>query len=376
MEIQGSSIDFLFSCLKEGDELKKYEKEMLQRRLDNEEEIIKDLKLVYKQASEDCAKKIAALSARTDMENIQSIVYQKQYQQVLKAQIDGILELLHANEFEKISDYLGLCYEDGFLETLYSINKQGIPLMFPIDQQAVINAIQTDSKISTDLYTRLGEDVKELKTSIRAEISRGVSNGSSYNEIAQKIALGMNSPFNKAFNNAIRVSRTEGHRIANQSAMDACYRAKEKGADIAKSWDSTLDGHTRPSHRKADGEIRELNEKFSNGLMYPGDPAGGAAEVVNCRCALLQKARVWLEGGTSKMNNFTKEIVAFDSEKSYKDFKKDFFSDANMKYMKYVETLEKRYGTKDFKKVLSSMTDREYDHYSKLLKETPIYKNQ
>lgn len=354
--------------------MKKYEKEMLQRRLDNEEDMIKDLKLVYKQASDDCAKKIAALSARTDMENIQSIVYQKQYQQALKKQIDGILELLQANEFEKIADYLGLCYEDGFLEALYSINKQGIPLMFPIDQQAVVNAIQTDSKISTDLYTRLGDDIKELKTNIRAEVSRGISNGSTYNEIAKKIALGMNSPFNKAFNNAIRIARTEGNRIANQSAMDACRKAKEKGADIVRQWDSTLDGHTRPSHRKVDGEIREIDEPFSNGLMFPGDPAGGASEVINCRCALLQRARWALEGAMSKMNNFTKEVVVFDDEKSYSDFKKDFFSKENIQYMNYVETLEKRYKTKDFRKVLASMTEREYSHYKKLLDATPIYK--
>lgn len=359
-----------------GDRMKKYEKEMLQRRLDNEEDMIKDLKLIYKQASKDCADKIAALSARTDMENIQSIVYQKQYQQALKKQIDGILELLQTNEFERIADYLGMSYEDGFLEAMYSLNKQGIPLVFPIDQQAVVNAIQTDSKISTDLYTRLGEDIKELKTSIRAEISRGISNGSTYNEIAKQIALGMNSPFNKAFNNAVRISRTEGNRIANKSAMDACIRAKERGADVVRQWDATLDGHTRPSHRQVDGEIREIDKPFSNGLMFPGDPSGGAAEVVNCRCALLQSARWAVEGAMSKMNNFTKEVVVFDSEKSYQDFKKDFFSKENVQYMNYVETLQNRYETKDFRKVLASMTEREYNHYSKLLKETPIYKNK
>ena len=354
--------------------MKKYEKEMLQRRLDNEEDMIEDLKIVYEQASKDCAEKIAALSARTDMENIQSIVYQKRYQQTLKKQIDGILEILYANEFERISDYLGMAYEDGFLEALYSINKQGIPLMFPIDQQAVVNAIQTDSKISTDLYTRLGEDIKELKTSIRAEISRGISNGSTYNEIAKKIALGMNSPFNKAFNNAIRISRTEGNRIANQSAMDACRKAKDRGADIVRQWDSTLDGHTRPSHRKVDGEIREIDEPFSNGLMFPSDPKGKASEVINCRCSLLQRARWALEGGMSKMNNFTKEIVVFDNEKSYADFKKDFYSKENVLYMNYVETLEERHNTKNFEKLLASMTEREYSHYRKLLDATPIYK--
>lgn len=349
---------------------------MLKRRLENEEDIIKKLELIYEQASKDCADKIAYLSTRTDMENLQSIIYQKQYQEALKKQIDGILDILHSNEFENISEYLALCYEEGFIDVLYSLQQQKIPLIFPIDQQAVVKAIQTDSNLSTDLYTRLGEDIKELKTTIRAEISRGISNGSTYNEIAKQIAIGMNSPFNKAFNNAIRISRTEGNRIANQSAMDACIRAKEMGADIVRQWDSTLDGHTRPSHRKVDGEIRELDEPFSNGLMFPSDPNGKASEVINCRCTLLERARWNLEGSMTKMNNFTKEIEKFESEDDYKKFKKAFYSDENVRYMNYIETLQERYKTKDFKKVLERMTEREYEHYSKLLKATPIYKNK
>lgn len=58
-----------------------------------------------------------------------------------------------------------------------------------------------------------------------------------------------------------------------------------------KQWDSTLDSRTRESHAIVDGEIRELDGPFSNGLMFPGDPSYGAAEVINCRCALLQSAR-------------------------------------------------------------------------------------
>lgn len=347
---------------------------MLQRRLDNEKDMIEDLKRIYEQASKDCADKIAALSARTDMENLQSIIYQKQYQQALKKQIDGILELLYANEFEKIADYLNMSYEEGFVETLYSLHQQGIPLMFPIDQNAVVKAIQTDSKISTTLYSRLGEDIKALKTSIRAEISRGIVAGLSYNEIAKNIASGMNSPFNKAYNNALRISRTEGNRVANQATMDACYNARDKGADVVKSWDSTLDGKTRESHRMVDGEIKELDEKFSNGLMFPCDPAGGAAEVINCRCALLQDARWALEGSFTKMNNFTKEIMEFDSRKDYENFKKEFWSKENVRYMNYTKTLEERYKTKNWEKILDKMTDREYKHYSTLLKSNPIYK--
>ena len=57
----------------------------------------------------------------------------------------------------------------------------------------------------------------------------------------------------------------------------------------ACKWDATLDGNTRESHAMVDGELRELDKPFLNGLMFTGDPSGGA-EVINCRCALLQRA--------------------------------------------------------------------------------------
>ena len=68
--------------------------------------------------------------------------------------------------------------------------------------------------------------------------------------MAEKIAKGMNSPFKKAYNRAVVISRTEGHRIQQKSALDAQYAAKEKGADIVKQWDATLDNRTRPHHKE------------------------------------------------------------------------------------------------------------------------------
>lgn len=50
---------------------------------------------------------------------------------------------------------------------------------------------------------------------------------------------------------------------------------------------ATLDSRTRDSHRQLDGEVVGDDGKFSNGLRYPGDPEGPAAEVWNCRCTLV-----------------------------------------------------------------------------------------
>ncbi len=300
--------------------------EVLKTQVKNEKKVIQLLKRVYERASMDCENKIRELAGRTDMENLQSIIYQKQYQEALKKQLDSILDALQNEEFENIAEYLTGCYEDGFIGTLYDIHGQGIPLIFPIDQTQVVKAVQVDSKISTNLYTRLGEDVDHLKKSIRAELSRGISNGSMWAEIASHIAHGMNSPFRKAMNNAMRIARTEGHRIQNQAQMDTITRAKEKGADVVKQWNSTLDSRTRPTHMILDGQIREIDDYFEvNGhrAQYPGG-FGVASEDIHCRCCMSQRAKWALD--QDELNTLKERAAFFGLDKTadFEDFKKKY----------------------------------------------------
>ena len=211
------------------------------------------------------------------------------------------------------------------------LHGEGIPLIVPIDQEKVVRAVQVNSKISKGLYSRLGEDVDLLKRKITAQISRGVATGMSYSQMAQQLA----GYTKTGYNNAVRITRTEGHRIQQESTMDACYAARERGADVVKQWDATMDANTRESHQMVDGEVRALDEKFSNGLMYPGDPSGSAAEVINCRCVLLQRAKWALD---QKELDRLKERASFyglDKRKSFDEFNK-----------KYIGTVENSKGNK------------------------------
>lgn len=304
--------------------MNKQQKEILQSQLDNEKAVLKKLETNYQDALDEINSKIEILMARQDAD-MQHVIYQVQYQQALKTQVQSILETLQTKEFETLSEYLTHSYEDGFIGTMYDLQGQGIPLIFPLDQAQIVDAIQHETNLSASLYTALGHDIKDLQKKIAGEISRGIAGGQMYTEIARNVSNWARIPKN----NAMRIARTEAHRIQCKAAMDAQNKAKEKGADVVKQWDASLDKRTRDSHRKVDGEIRELDESFSNGLKYPGDPNGRPEEVINCRCALLQRAR-WALG-----NNYTKwsedaEVVIDDDgttqfvnvdAKSYKEFK-------------------------------------------------------
>ena len=317
--------------------------------LDDEERVIRRLQAVYNQSLKYITQKANALQeeiykiqdkynsiedeqereTRKSMER--SKVYQKQYQDALKAQVNSILDKMHRKEFKTVNKYLNDCYDKAFTGNMYVLHGEGIPLIVPIDQEKVVRAVQVNSKISKGLYSRLGEDVDLLKRKITAQISRGVATGMSYSQMAQQLA----GYTKTGYNNAVRITRTEGHRIQQESTMDACYAARERGADVVKQWDATMDANTRESHQMVDGEVRALDEKFSNGLMYPGDPSGSAAEVINCRCVLLQRAKWALD---QKELDRLKERASFyglDKRKSFDEFNK-----------KYIGTVENSKGNK------------------------------
>jgi hypothetical protein len=71
--------------------------------------------------------------------------------------------------------------------------------------------------------------------------------------------------------------------MSSNSAMN--YGVEQTGyRNIVKTWCSAADDRVRDSHINIDGETVKMDEKFSNGLEYPGDPNGDASEVIQCRC--------------------------------------------------------------------------------------------
>lgn len=80
------------------------------------------------------------------------------------------------------------------------------------------------------------------------------------------------------------IVRTESVRATNFGGMAGAYN---NDFETEKVWRAVKDNRTRTSHRHGsgvDGEVRDLLNSYSNGLQFPGDPNGGAAEVCNCRC--------------------------------------------------------------------------------------------
>lgn len=312
------------------------QREVMQAQLNGEKEIISKLETMYRDAMAEVDARIAKLDEREGMEpeNIQSIVYQRKYQQAIRNQIDRIIDNIQDLEFEDINDYLNWSYQVGYLGTMYDLHGQGIPIISPINQDEVTRAIRMDSKLSKSLYATLGEDLDRLKESVRQAISRKVSQGRSWTEAAKEIAGGMRTPYDKAISYAVRIARTEGHRVQVASSLDAMEKAKDKGAEIVKQWDATLDGRTRPDHRKLDGQIRELDESFEvkgHKAKAPGH-FGRPEEDINCRCSITQRAKWALD--EDELRTLEDRAAFFGLDKA------DDLEEFRSKYLRAVEEVK------------------------------------
>ena len=110
---------------------------------------------------------------------------------------------------------------------------------------------------------------------IKNEVKEAVFNGESIDQLSKRIQ-GVYK-FNSARSRTI--SRTESAALINRTT-NAVYQENNVPK---KQWI----GGTRPSHAAINGQIKNFDEKFDNGLMFPHDPSGPAGEVVNCSCCLV-----------------------------------------------------------------------------------------
>jgi len=87
---------------------------------------------------------------------------------------------------------------------------------------------------------------------------------------------------------AERLVRTEATAAANFAQSQAAQTIFSP-EQMQKEWIASFDDRVRDTHAQADGQIVMANNTFLVGgqpMMFPGDPAGGAAETINCRCSV------------------------------------------------------------------------------------------
>ena len=313
--------------------LLKSEWEVMQEQLKTEKGVLKVLEKHYSEALKAVNARIAEMLGRNDA-NLPHVIRRIEYQKMVKAQVQAALDSLHAKEYETISEYLQGSYTDAFVGTMYTLHHQDMPVIVPIDQNAVVKAVTIDSEVKSDLYTALGVDVNKLKKTIASEITRGIASGLLYDDITRNIAYAGGITAKRAK----MITRTEAGRVQEQATFDAANKALAAGADVVKQWSAIRDGKTRDTHRALDGQIREVNEPFTvdgHKAMHPHG-FGIASEDVNCRCTMLTRARAALDADELKLmqERAAAHGLLVKDKKGFEDAKAKDFADFKKKYLK------------------------------------------
>lgn len=232
------------------------------------------------------------------------------------------------------------------------------------------------------LSDTLEKNRKEIIYSIKQTVGVGLMNGDRYSTMARRIAEHVDGDYKKA----IRIARTEAHRVREAGNHDAAMQvddALQKGTTgmrMVKVWRSMQDERVRPQRRRKgrrgwstkmgrgpnhmilDGQIVLENEPFDlkDGAkaMAPGQ-SGVAGHDINCRCyasrEMLTDAEYFEKIG-KHFPGWKEKGAAYTLDNKFEDIDVDDFCKALEEYYRYIghsESMIQEYTT-NYRRMIES----------------------
>lgn len=203
-------------------------------------------------------------------------------------QIEAQSKLLTQRRRNALLKYLSDAFRYSYEFMAFSIETAALSYLnyTSVTTEQILAAVNNPVKGLT-LNETLEKNRREIIATIRTSVTQALVRGSSYSKMAKELKTVFDGDYKKA----IRVSRTEVHRVVEQGKSDAVERATRQGIVMMKKWNSSRDSRvrktTKANHRKMDGQTVRADELFDLGrgvkAKTPGQ-SGVAAHDINCRC--------------------------------------------------------------------------------------------
>ncbi|MFJ7841594.1 phage minor head protein [Lysinibacillus sphaericus] len=140
------------------------------------------------------------------------------------------------------------------------------------------------------LSETLEKNRRDIIYKIKQNVTQSLVRGSTYKDMASSLK----DTFEGDYVKAVRVVRTESHRVREQGSLDSAKRANDKGVIMLKKWRNMKDIRVRKTpkanHVKLDRKQIPVNDMFDLGNgekgIAPGN-TGYAHHDINCRCILV-----------------------------------------------------------------------------------------
>lgn len=227
--------------------------------------------------------------------------------------VDGLLTSHYSWLKKVIYTVLGESYLDGYYLTAWAVEVSTLSRLNYSTIAAETIAAAIDNPL-TDLSKRIHKNMQNSIFEIRNVVTSGLVQGQTYGTMAKglKEALAL-----KTYE-AVRIVRSESHRVSEQSKLDSVIHANKNGIVTMKTWMSMEDGRVRKgisNHRKLNDKKLPIDGLFDDGLckgLAPGQLMGSksGSSNINCRCILLHSVERIEKPDAKELEN-----MAFDTWK-------------------------------------------------------------
>ena len=223
--------------------------------------------------------------------------YEKRFEGSEKKMNKAVQEFLKGQK-ERVVDGMDNQVK-GLVDEVFNLSleiKLAKDLLLPLIQEIAVEAGQEtidflglDTRVT--LTGRLASTLEK-----RADLFTKSINETTFEQLKRTFEQNVGEPRDKLINQvqdlygniskgrAANIVRTET-QVANQTGQFDAY----KQANVeTKIWvhSAGVQGGIRDNHLAIDGEEVPMDARFSNGLLYPGDPNASADEVINCLCSI------------------------------------------------------------------------------------------
>ena len=214
-----------------------------------------------------------------------------------------------------------------------------LPKLTPLHAQAGFFSRtwqQTLSRLlsSPDTASRITQITETTRQQVRAVLVQANAENLSVRDAARRVSELLGGK--PAANRALLIARTETTRAASAGHE---VGAMATGLTLNKIWIATADTRTRDSHRAVLSQKPVPKDGYfligGVRMKYPGDPAGGAANVCNCRCTVAYVPAMdrvdYMAGGAEDGSVDHPAFVAAGSVKEAETYAKRFFREVSYK---------------------------------------------
>lgn len=289
-----------------------------------EEKAVKELQKVYKGLIRDLRKVMGNLFADYADPETGRLRYAELHRQGLDARL---LEEVAANVnsvtqderriiMETVEQTYANCYSGMVQAVEKAVNNDELKEAFSSVEAVkpeVLRAAVNNPVHGLTLSDQLEKNRADIVWGIKQAVGVGLSEGDNYTTMAKRIQKELIGPDGAggSYYKAIRIARTEAHRVREEGNLDAAQNLTEKlepaGITMVKTWHTMKDERVRPNrarktkggwkysrggkydHQKMEGVQVPINDEFtlpSGAKTQAPGKSGVAGEDINCRCFL------------------------------------------------------------------------------------------